>query len=457
MKKKIGILMFLLSLILIIAGCSIGSGLPTEEENENNVDNREEEADTSEITYTHDTDLEGEIEFWSWDEMFEEVIEEFNKVYPNIKVNLTNLELGELHDKLHTTISAGRGAPDAVHVEQGQFPRFQSEGLFEDFLQPEYNIQRYQDLQSEYNWERWKSPDGERLLGFPWDLTAGVFYYREDIYEQMGLPTDPEELGEWLQDPENVLNAAQTLKANDIYMYEFRDSPAIQYGDETGYFDSELNYMRNDERMIELLDFVKQGVQIGWAPQMSLIFSDEGQQLVKQGKAASFPAGTNGSRHLEDAFPEQAGKWRVTRMPVGVNVGLGGSTFSIPSQSENKEAAWAFLEFANFSEEAWKVYVEHAVQPGWKHITALPWYIEHTNEYLGGQQDYAFYETIVDDIPVRRLTPLDAPAWPLYIDDINESIDKNIDSRTILEQIEENTLKQLAPEIKKLKEEYGIE
>src|SRR5690606_41845274 len=109
----------------------------------------------------------------------------------------------------------------------------------------------------------------------------------------MGLPTDPEELGEYLQDTENVLDAARTLAANDIYMYEFRDSPAIQYGDAVGYFDSELNYTRNDERMIELLDFVKEGVQIGWAPQMSLVFSDEGKQLVKQGKAASFPAGTN--------------------------------------------------------------------------------------------------------------------------------------------------------------------
>jgi multiple sugar transport system substrate-binding protein len=450
--KKFKFLTLLLVLVLALTACKSPSSGDNSDDGSKKGGN---DSSDLEITYTHPTDLEGEIDFWSWDPMFEDVIKEFNKVYPNIKVNLSVIELGELHDKLQTTITSGRGAPDVSHVEQFQFTRFQAPGLLEDFLQPQYNIQRYQDLQTEYNWERWKSVDGKRLLGIPWDLTLGVFYYRTDIYEQMGLPTDPVELGEFLQDVDNVLFAAQTLAANGIYMYEFRDSPAIQYGDATGYFDSDLNYMRNNERMIELLDIVKRGVQIGWAPQMSALWSDEGKKLTQQGKIASFPAGTNGSRHLKDIFPEQSGKWNVTRMPLGVNTGLGGSTFVIPSQSDSKDAAWAFLEWINLAEEPWKIYTEHAVQPGWKHITQLDWYKNHTNEYLNGAKDYAFYETLVDEIPVRRLTPLDGPAWPLYIDKINEAIDKNIDSRTILQQIEDNTLKQLAPEIEKLKEQMA--
>ncbi len=381
--------------------------------------------------------------------MFTDVIEEFNKVYPDVKVNLVNMEFGELHDNLQTTISAGNGAPDVAHVEQFQIARFQPEGMLEDLLQPPYDAGRFQEMHSEYNWERWKSVDGKRQLALPWDVTPGVFYYRADIYEQMGLPSEPEELGEFLQDRDNVLMAAQTLAANGIYMYEFRDSPAIQYGDAVGYFDSDYNYLRNDERMAELLDIVKQGVQLNWAPQMSILFSDEGRQLVNQGKVASFPAGTQASRQLEEFFPEQSGRWNVTRMPLGVNVGLGGSTFVIPSQSQNKEAAWAFIEYINLADAAWKIYVEKAVQPGWRHITSLPWYQEHTNEYLSGIQDYQFYDTLAELIPVRRLTPLDGAAWPIYIDNINESIDKNIDSRTILQQIEDNTMRQLAPDIER--------
>src|SRR5690606_2927544 len=113
-----------------------------------------------------------------------------------------------------------------------------------------------------------------------WDVTPGIFYYREDIYEQMGLPSDPEELGEFLQSEENVLDAAQTLAANDIYMWDWRDLPAVQYGDSLGYFDSDYNWTRNTDRMAELFDLVKSGIQLGWAPQICGLCSDEGRQLM---------------------------------------------------------------------------------------------------------------------------------------------------------------------------------
>ena len=441
MKRRI-YLYLLLVFILVLSACSSketggkkGEDGPNEKE--------------TELELTFDSSLEGEINFWTFVGGFEEIIEEFNKVYPNIKVNLvTNWEI---HDNLQTTMNAGSGAPDVALVEVGQFPRYVTGDLLEDLLAEPYNAGRYKEMVSDYSWERWKSVDGEKLLGMPWDVTPGVFLYRADIYDQMGLPSEPEELGEFLLDPNNVLEAAKTLAANGIYMFEWRDSPAIQYGDAVGYFDSNYNWTRNDEKMVELLDFIKQGVQIGWAPQVSVLYDDAGKQLINQGKVASFPIGSWGARELQNLFPEQAGKWRATTMPLGLNVGLGGSTFVIPAQSKNKEAAWAFVEWTNLAEEAWKIFADDSIQPAWKHITNLPWYQEHVNEYLGGQFDYKLYDSIDDDIPVRRYTPLDGQAWPIYIDRIHESVDNNIDSRTTLNQIEEAALKQLGPEIEKLK------
>ena len=449
MNKKFSVFIFSIIFVLVLSACSGKK----DTSGPNNGGNDDDSNEQDKIPYLHDSSLEGEITFWSWDDMFEEVIVEFNKVYPNIKVNFTRPDA--LEDKLQTTIAAGSGAPDVSHVMD--ISRFGAPGLLEDLLDPRYDMGRYKELTAPYVWERWMSLDGKRLLAPAWDIGPGVFYYREDIYEQMGLPSDPEELGEFLQDPENVFQAAQTLAANDIYMYEYRDSPAIQYGDALGYFDKDLNYTRNTERMVELLDLVKRGVQIGWAPQTSVLWGEEGKQMLRQGKVASFPAASNAARNLADIVPEQEGKWRVTKMPLGVSASLVSSSFVIPAQSQNKDAAFAFLEFITFDESAWKIYVERAVQSSWKQITSLPWYQEYQNEYLGGQKEFAFYDTLVDDIPIRRYTPLDGPAWPLYIDKINESIDKNIDSRTILQQIEDNTMKQLGPELEKLKQEYGIE
>ncbi|MCR2823862.1 extracellular solute-binding protein [Lederbergia panacisoli] len=463
MRKSVNVLIFLLMLMLVLAGCKSGGNLATDgpedsnsNGNSNNSGEEVKEEEEEDLMPVYDSSVEGSVTFWTWTaDIYVDIVKEFNKVYPNVKVEVVGLDFGDLHDKLQTTLAAGSGSPDVAQVEQGQFGRYVVGDLLEDLLQPPYDAGRYKDLNSEYNWERWKSVDGLKLLGMPWDVTPGVFYYRQDLYEQMGLPSEPEELGEYIKDPDNVLAAARTFAANGIYMFEWRDSPAVQYGDAVGYYDSDYNWLRNDEKMAELLDFVKEGNQLGWAPQMSILGSDEGKQLVNQGKVASFPVGSWGARELANVFPEQAGKWRATSMPLDLKVGLGGSTFVIPSQSENKEAAWAFVEWMNTAEESWKVFVEHSVQPGWNHITAMPWYQEHTNEYLGGQKDYAFYDTIAAQIPVRRLTPFDGQAWPIYIERVAKALDENIDSKTTLQQIEEAAEKEIGPEIEKLKADMG--
>src|SRR5690606_20812768 len=84
------------------------------------------------VMYKRASTLSGEINFWSWDEMFNDVIVEFNKVYPNIKVNFTQLEIGALHDRLQTTITAGAEAPDVSHILGGDHNRVAQPGLLED-------------------------------------------------------------------------------------------------------------------------------------------------------------------------------------------------------------------------------------------------------------------------------------------------------------------------------------
>ncbi|TDQ41040.1 ABC transporter substrate-binding protein [Aureibacillus halotolerans] len=469
MRKLKFCFLFLVLSIFVLSGCTGGGSLTTQNVQDNPPSEPsdtgteeapvEGEATKSEgegTELTSDPSLAGEVTFWSFsDDIYDDIVTEFNKVYPNIKVKVVILEFGELHDKLQTTLAAGQGAPDLVQVETNQFPRYVTGGLLVDFLQEPYNAGRYQDQVSEYTWERWKSLDGKQLLGMPWDVTPGVFYYRADIFEQMGLPSEPEALGEFIQDKENFMMAAQTLAANGKFILEWRDLPVNHYGDQVGYFDSEFNWLRNDERTAELLDYVKRGTQVGWAAQMSGLGSDEGRQLIKQGKLVAVQNGSWAARDLKKQFPEQEGQWRATRMPLGVSVGLGGSTFVMPSQSQNKEAAWAFNEWMTTSEDAWKIFVERSVQPSWKHITSLDWYKSHTNPYLGGQLDFELYDTLDDAIPVRRYTPLDGKGWPIYIEGIHKAIDENVDSKTILQQIEDNVHKQLGADIQELKASIG--
>lgn len=455
-KLSLSLFMFVIIFTLVFAGCSNnkGNGTNNTSPDEDPVENENKNENEDEDLFEVDPSIGAEIDLWTWGpQTHDKSIPLFNEIYPNIKVNVIGMDFGELHDSLQTTLAAGSGAPDVSLVEQNQFPRYSTSDLLVDLLQPPFDAGRYQDRTTEYNWERWKSVDGKRLVGMPWDITPGVFFYRQDIYEQMGLPSEPEELGEFLKDPDNVLTAAQTLAANDTYMFEWRDLPLVQHGDAIGYFDNEFNWLRNNDEMVELLDLVKRGTQLGWSPELSILHDKEGQQMARQGKVASFTSGSFAIRDLEELFPEQKDKWRVTTMPLGLSVGLGGSSWVIPSQSENKEAAWALVQWMTQSEDAWEVFVDRSVQSAYKHISSLPWYQELTSDYLGGQKYYKLFDSIHDDIPVRRLTPLDGQAWDIFIGKIHESVNDNIDSKTTLQQIEDDVMKELTDEIEDLKDE----
>lgn len=396
-------------------------------------------------------DISGQVTMWAFNEkVFEEIGAAFMKEYPNIKVNTVVMPFADLHDKLQTTLAAGSGAPDVAEVEMYQFSRYMTGNVLENLLAEPYNAGQYKDLVSDFNWERWMTPDSKKLLGMPWDMTPGVYYYRADIFEELGLPSDPTELGDYMQDPENWMNLVQVLKANGKYFMEWTDGPIVWAGDEVGYFDGQLNWTRNTDKMVQVMDLTKRGNQLGWAPHIGY-GSDEGKQLVKKGDLVGIVAGSFGAREIANTFPELSGKWRVTRLPAGINVGMGGSSFVMPSQGKNKEAAWAYMQWCMRSEEAWKIWTKYSIQPGYKDIAQKDWYINTKNEYLGGQEEYKLYEGLKDSIPVKHLTPIDGKGWEVFIAAVGDALKKNTDSKTVMQKIQEDALAKAAPDIEKFK------
>ncbi|AIQ60601.1 ABC transporter substrate-binding protein [Paenibacillus borealis] len=392
-------------------------------------------------------DITGEVTVWAFNEqVFEEIGKAFMAEYPGIKLKTVVMPFADLHDKLQTTIAAGSGAPDVAEVEMYQLNRYMAGHVLENLLEEPYNAGKYKDLVTPFNWERWMTPDSSELLGMPWDMTPGVYYYRADIFEELGLPSDPAELGEYMQDEENFLNLVQILKANGKYFMEWSDGPVVWAGDEVGYFDKDMNWTRNTDKMVNILDITKRGQQLGWAPHIGY-GSDEGKQLVLKGDLVGVVSGSFGARGLQETFPELAGKWKVTRLPVGINVGMGGSSFVIPAQSKNKEAAWAYIQWSMRSENAWKIWTKHSIQPGYKDISSLDWYASTKNEYLGGQEEFKLYEQLSNDIPVKHLTPVDNKGWEIFIAAIGDALAKNTDSKTVIQKIGDDVMAQASKEI----------
>jgi cellobiose transport system substrate-binding protein len=70
------------------------------------------------------------------------------------------------------------------------------------------------DVQSEYlswKWNAGVTPDG-KMIGFPMDTGPTALFYRADLFQRAGLPTDPPQVAASMKNWEDYFKAGTTLQ-----------------------------------------------------------------------------------------------------------------------------------------------------------------------------------------------------------------------------------------------------
>ena len=130
MKKSFaGILSVIAATAILFAGCGDNSG------------QKSSTGKTEEQKITQDTaKTEGAIEIWtnlSQDEM-NFYVEEFNKIVPNVKVNVTVMPSKEYRTKLQNAFRTGTNAPDCATFEISDLGVYKETDILEDLRQSKY-------------------------------------------------------------------------------------------------------------------------------------------------------------------------------------------------------------------------------------------------------------------------------------------------------------------------------
>lgn len=342
-------------------------------------------------------DISGEITLWAWGAGLEgdkirERIAYFNTKYPDVTVNWEPLS-GNGYEEYPQLLSrfAANNAPDVMRVLNFQPTQLVAEG--EALLQLDDLIARDAD---ELNMGDFipttvegAKVDG-KMYGMPDNTEPYVIYYNRDAFLAAGLE-DPQDLvaaGNW--DEEAFTGAIDALMANGM---------RFGLGFESWNYDT-FCFMGGGT---VLSDSLEPSIDEGASPEMLGYFA----KLIEDGKSPN-PVVAGGT-HLE-AFRNQEsgmylmGPWwygalegtvdfdyDVTALPTfnGVRAGkLELGSLSISSQSQNQEAAWAFvktvtdtrgleiwsavatptrrsaLEAAGFNDEQWKKDAVSMVEAG---------------------------------------------------------------------------------------------
>jgi multiple sugar transport system substrate-binding protein len=371
---------------------------------------------------------------------FKAALAGFNEKYPNINVEIEMAETSAYHQALQTALAAGQGAPDVAMIEGAYIAQYRDSKALVNLLEAPYNADRYKNDFVGLKWNQAYSSDGKRMVAFSWDIGPSTYFYRQDIFKEAGLPTDPDEVAELVGTWGGLLDVAKKVhipgkrwllpEAHIVYQEFFHNRD---------FFDEKLNLLLDrpgdSECLNAVIEMRKSGLDMGVD-----MWSTEAYAAFDNGALVSVITGAwYGGFLKDDVDPDGTGNWRATYLPGGIrDKSIGGSFCAIPEQSKHKEEAWAFLEYMLATKKGQNDMFE-AIDYFPSYIPAWddPIY-EAADPYFGGQKTRTLWKNMAGglDVPVYT-TIMDTTVESQMRASIYEGIEKGFDAQKIKALIRE--------------------
>ncbi|WP_159620465.1 ABC transporter substrate-binding protein [Ruania rhizosphaerae] len=359
---------------------------------------------------------EGEITIWdrSGDlfEVFEAAIPAFNERYPDIVVHH---EAVDIDAKLQNTLITGTEVPDGVFLDDARVAGYADflwnlDGVLEPYLGEiaEYKV----DVNS----------TTEGIFGVPFDSNPGLLYYNAAALEDAGVDaTTIETYDDLLAAARDYADAVPGSAPIHLEQSPFLaqlqlEMFASQLGTSIADADGELRLDSPEyEQILTFLDTVQSeglGTRAEYLDPTDIAELENGNQVF-------YPWAIWFDFAPQQLLPETSGDWRAMPLPAWEDGGarsgvMGGSSFVLPSESENADLAWLFYEFLMFDEAGYtSVWGPSEVYPDGLN-TSIPSYAPAADpseplfapvEALGGQDLWAVATEAGEQIPGTVPTP----------------------------------------------------
>lgn len=358
----------------------------------------------------------GKITLWGWTAAIRDTLEasgvlaDFQAEYPDIEVEVVYYAPSDVYTNLPLALTAGEGAPDVSLVENSHLAQYVHMGGLLDLTD---RVQPYVDQVNDYKWYDCEM-DG-RYYCLPWDSGPVVMYYRRDVFEAAGLPTDPDEVSAAIATWDDYLEVCRTIK-EQTGAYCFAHNKANNYGrlyemllweQGLGYYDPDTGEVTVDSpENIATLEMLGQF----WEEDLVSDALEWTDPWYAELAALEQPIATLIEASWMDIFlkswiaPGTAGKWGVAYMPAWDAGGVraandGGSVFVIPAQTQNPDAAWAFVEFAlGRRESQLKMFAISGFIPSLETTYDDALFLEG-DTFFAGQNTRKVYADVVQKIP----------------------------------------------------------
>ncbi|SMC18333.1 carbohydrate ABC transporter substrate-binding protein, CUT1 family (TC 3.A.1.1.-) [Andreprevotia lacus DSM 23236] len=355
------------------------------------------------------------------DEAVKLALPAWQKLHPDVRINLATLGYADHHNRLVTQLAGKSGVPDLVGIEANYLGRFKAAGVLTDLTAPPYLAARLRPLFVHYAFEQ--ATTGKAIYALPADIGPGTLFYRKDVLDRAGL-READLTTSW----EGMLAAGRKLKAatgqyllanaHDMKNLYLRANTAEGEGI---YFDHNGRPAVTSARFIKAFELArtvrKEGLDARVTP-----WTNEWTAMLRSGKVATVPSGSWFAGQLESwAAPNTGGQWRAAPLPAQRNAAWGGSFYAIPAQAANKQLAWEFMQLLSADS---KIQLAAWQAPALQAFPALnsamqDAYVDAPMPFFGGQPARKLWRNAAQATPATRLDRND----PLAEEQVNAALD----------------------------------
>ncbi|AXI80158.1 ABC transporter substrate-binding protein [Peterkaempfera bronchialis] len=369
-------------------------------------------------------DKGGSLTVWAWEPTLKQVVADFQTKYPKVHVKLVNAGTGnDQYTALQNAVQAGKGVPDVGQIEYYALSQFALGKSVAD-LSP-YGAKDLSEVYSPGPWNSVSINGG--VYGLPMDSGPMALFYNKKVFDKykIAVPTT------W----DAYLDAARKLHKADPKAYITSDTGdagmttsliwqaggkpytvdgtkvSVDFGNDPGT----AAYTKVWQQLVSehLLSTVP-----GW--------SDQWYKGLADGTIATLATGAWMPANFSSGVAAASGDWRAAPLPqwqAGQNASAenGGSSLAVMQASQNKELAYAFLQYADQGAGV-QTRIKGGAFPATTADLNSQAFLDTPFPYFGGQQaNKVFSESAKNVVPGWSYLPYQVYANSIFNDTVGKA------------------------------------
>lgn len=392
-------------------------------------------------------DYNGTLNVWSFTDELKtsNFISEFNKVYPNLKINLTVIPMDNnaYSTKLATVLSSGAGAPDVYTSEVSFVNRFANLPYYEDLSKAPYNAEELAKNMAQYSVDLGRNATDKGIRALSWQATPGGIFYKRSLAKQYFGTDEPEAISKMMTSTDDLIKMGVDLKQKSAGKVSLLAGYGELYNIATG--SKTTPWVVNNKLTIDqkLMDYIDQAKKIRDAGIDAKIGQWSAPWAAAQAgsNVFGFVLPTWGLNYvIQTNAPKTSGDWGLAKAPADYY--WGGTWVGMYNKSKQKDNAWQFIKFISTNKD---FLTKHAKDTG-DFVTNLE--VDKVsattdagkNEFCGGQNIAKTYLEMLPGVSGKLVTA--------YDETLNNKFTLNLDLYINGKTTKEGFLKQFRADVK---------